>query len=38
MTKKELVELLIKEFVNEDGGIDISELDFSEFEGYVDIS
>ena len=33
MTKQDLVKLLKREFTNEDGNIDISGLDFGEFEG-----
>ena len=35
MTKQELVKLLKREFTNEDGNIDISELDFGKFEGFI---
>lgn len=38
MTKQELVKLLKREFTNEDGNIDISGLDFGEFEGFIDLS
>ena len=35
MTKQDLVKLLKREFTNEDGNIDISELDFGKFEGFI---
>ena len=38
MTKQDLVKLLKKEFTNKDGNIDISGLDFGEFEGVINLS
>ena len=39
MTKKEeLVQLLKREFTNEYGNIDISELDFGEFQGLINLN
>jgi hypothetical protein len=37
MTKQDLVKLLKREFTNEDGNIDISELDFGKFEGIINL-
>ena len=38
MTKQDLVELLKKEFTNEDGNIDISGLDFGKFGGVINLN
>ena len=38
MTKQDLVKLLKREFTNEDGNIDISGLDFGEFEGFINLN
>lgn len=37
-SKKEIKEWLLKNCVDEDGNLDLSELDFSDFDGIVDIS
>lgn len=38
MTKEELRDLIVREFMDEDGDICLSGLDFSDFDGNVDIS
>ncbi|WP_281512163.1 hypothetical protein [Mammaliicoccus vitulinus] len=38
LTKEDLKEILLDNFVNEEGGLDLRYLDFSDFDGYVDIS
>ena len=38
MNKKELVKFLIKNFTNANGNLDLSQLDFSDFDGNISIS
>lgn len=38
LTKKEIKKWLLENCVSEDGNLDLSELDFSDFDGSVDIS
>ena len=37
-TKQEIKEWLLNNCVNENGDLNLSELDFSDFDGYIDIS